>query len=352
MKHLGILTALSAALVATSGTALADNNFSLHLEPGVAIPLSAPQSNIYDPGLALGVKGMFTLTPNFAIGPSVSGMYLPRQVDNGQNAGVLWQFGGSARLQGDRRITNRNPITSLFNPWIDVDVMGASTGDLVLPAFDVGVGAELPFDQNHIAWVGPFVRFTHVFETSNTSDNALLDTRDVNIIQGGLSFSFDTPTRPRVRNVEHVVTLVEHVQSLTPCPHCDVPVLVVPVDKLDLTEKVYFDFNSARLRWESRDKLDALVKVLNAHPKLEILVEGNASSDGQKAHNVQLSADRAVAVREYLVAHGVESSRLLGLVHGISHPVATNATEEGRERNRRVEFEIRVTSVDPQTQGK
>jgi outer membrane protein OmpA-like peptidoglycan-associated protein len=350
MKHLGILTALSAALVATSGTALADNDFSLHLEPGVAVPLSAPQSNIYGPGLALGAKAMFTLDPHFSIGPSTSAMYLPRAVDNGQNAGVLWQLGGSARLQGDRRATNRSPFFSSVNPWVDVDVTAAMTGDLFLPAVDVGVGTEFPLDRNHIAWMGPFVRFTHVFETSNQSDNASLDTRDVNVLQLGLSVSFDTPTRPRVRNVEHVVTLVEHVQ--TPCPHCDVPVLVVPADKLDLTEKVYFDFDSARLRWESRDKLDALVKVLNAHPKLEILVEGNASSDGQKAHNVQLSADRAVAVREYLVAHGVESSRLLGLVHGTSHPVATNATKEGRERNRRVEFEVRITSVDPQTQGK
>jgi outer membrane protein OmpA-like peptidoglycan-associated protein len=350
MKHLGILTALSTAIVAVSGTALADNDFSLHLEPGVAIPLSAPQSNLYDPGLALGAKGMFTLTPNFSIGPSVSAVYLPRQVDNGQNAGVLWQFGGSARLQGDRRVTNRNPITSLFNPWIDVDVTAAVTGDLVLPAFDVGVGAELPFDRNHIAWVGPFVRFTHVFETSNTSDNALLNTRDVNIIQMGLSFSFDTPTTPRTRNVTQVVTVVEH--DVVPCPHCNV-VVSPPVDKLDLSERVYFDFDSATLRWESRDKLDSLVKVINAHPNLDILIEGNASSDGQKKHNVQLSAERAAVVRDYLATHGVvDQGRLLGLVHGVNHPAAPNSTKEGRERNRRVEFEFQLTSVERQAQGK
>ncbi len=347
MKHLGILTALSAALVATSGTALADNDFSLHLEPGVVIPLSAPQSNIYGPGLVLGAKAMFTLTPNFSIGPSTSAMYLPRTVDNGQNAGVLWQLGGSARLQGDRRASNRSPVTSLFNPWVDVDVSAASTGDLFLPAIDVGVGAEFPLDQNHIAWMGPFVRFTHVFETSNQSDNALLDTRDVNMLQLGVSVSFDTPTHPRTRNIARVVTVVEH--DVAPCPHCDVPVLVVPTDKLDLSEKVYFDFNSAHLRWESNDKLDALVKTLNAHPALKIHVQGNASSDGQLAHNQQLAVSRAVAVTTYLISHGVDAKRLETNPMGVSNPIASNSSKEGRERNRRVEFVVQFTSVE---QGK
>src|SRR5208337_3177586 len=160
-KHRGILAGLITALAAVSSTASADNSFSLHLEPGVAIPLNAPQSNLYDPGVVLGAKGMFAVDPHLSLGPSVSALYLPRVVDNGQNAGVLWQVGGSARLQGDRRATNRSPFFSAVNPWVDVDLSLAATGDLLRPAFDVGLGAELPLDQNHIAWMGPFVRLTH-----------------------------------------------------------------------------------------------------------------------------------------------------------------------------------------------
>src|SRR5579864_5514118 len=105
-RLLSIAAALAIAITAFSGTAKADNTFSLHLEPGVVVPLTSPQSDIYDPGLVLGVKPMFALTPNLSVGHSLSTMYLPRAVDNGQNAGTLWQFGGSARLQTDRRASN------------------------------------------------------------------------------------------------------------------------------------------------------------------------------------------------------------------------------------------------------
>jgi outer membrane protein OmpA-like peptidoglycan-associated protein len=349
-RHFSILAALSTALMTTiAGTASADNSFSLHLEPGVAVPLSSPQSGIYSPGLALGAKGMFALTPNFAVGPSVSTMYLPRSTDNGQNAGVLWQFGGSARLQTDRRTSYHNRFLGDFSPWVDVDLMAADTGGLVLPAADLGLGGEMPLDQNHIFWLGPFVRYTHVFQTAdNTNENAFgnveLNRSDVNILQVGLSFSFDAPTTPRVKT--HNVNTVSFVAVHDDDKPCPAPVATKEVDQLNLTEKVYFDFDSANLRWESRDKLDAVVKQLQAHPKLAMRVDGHASADGQKAHNVALSARRTESVRQYLINHGVDATRLVGSPMGIDHPTAPNTTQEGRERNRRVEFVVNFHSVD------
>lgn len=345
-RHFSILAAMSAALVMTVATsAFADNNFSLHLEPGVVIPLNAPQSNIYAPGLGLGAKGMFALTPNFAIGPSVSTIYLPRSEDNGQNAGVLWQFGGSARLQIDRRNTYHSRIFNNFSPWVDLDLMAADTGGLVLPAFDVGLGGELPLDQNHVFWFGPFVRWTHVFQTSESTNMAFLNRNDPNLLQVGLSFSFDAPTTPKVVRGHSYETVVVAKVHDAPCP---VPVAVATdrVDQLNLTQKVYFDFDSATLRWESRDKLDVVVKQLQEHPKLAIRVDGHASADGQKVHNEVLSAHRTVAVKQYLVDHGVAASRLVGAPMGVDHPAAPNTTQEGRERNRRVEFVVTFSSVE------
>lgn len=349
-RHFSILAALSTALMTTiAGTASADNSFSLHLEPGVAVPLSSPQSGIYSPGLALGAKGMFALTPNFAVGPSVSTMYLPRSTDNGQNAGVLWQFGGSARLQTDRRTSYHNQFLGDFSPWVDVDLMAADTGGLVLPAGDVGIGGEMPLDQNHIFWLGPFVRYTHVFQTAdNTNENAFgnieLNRSDVNLLQVGLSFSFDAPTTPRVKT--HNVNTVSFVDVHDDDKPCPTPVATKEVDQLNLIEKVYFDFDKATLRWESRDKLDVVVKQFQAHPKLAMKVEGHASSEGQLAHNEVLSAQRTVAVKQYLVDHGVDAARLVGAPMGIAHPSAPNTTKEGRERNRRVEFVVTFSSVD------
>jgi outer membrane protein OmpA-like peptidoglycan-associated protein len=346
-KLLSIIGALAVSLTVFAGTARADNSFQLHLEPGIAQPLTAPQSDIYQTGMVLGAKGMFAVRPYLTVGPSISAMYLPRAIDNGQNAGTIWQFAGSVRLQTDRRTSNRDPLFHYFNPWIDMDLGAAQTGNLTRPVWDLGVGAETPLDQNHIVWMGPFVRFTHIFQTSDTQDTSLLDPRDVNILQVGMSFSFDTPTHRKV--VTEQVVVEKEVK--VPCPPTQVVVLAPPppapkAEKLAITEKVYFDFDKSSLRWESRDKLDAIVAQINAHPSVTLKVEGHASSDGNKLHNVQLSGERTAAVVTYLIKHGVNPSRLTGVALGIDHPAAPNSSKEGRERNRRVEFVVTFTSVD------
>jgi outer membrane protein OmpA-like peptidoglycan-associated protein len=341
-KHLLIIAGLIGAFVAFSGTAKADNSFSLHLEPGLVQPLTVPQSNIYSTGGVLTVKPMFTLLPYLTIGPSVSAMYLPRQTDNGQNAGVVWQFDGSLRLQGDRRSNAK--FWKSINPWIDMDLGVGQTGDLTRPVWDIGVGAEVPLDQNHIAWFGPFLRYTHLFNTSDVDNGKLLDPRDVNFLQVGVSVSFDTPTHRRVERVETERLVVK--REVVTSPPVRTVKLVLQPEKLDLTEKVYFDFDKSTLRWESNDKLDAVVAQLNAHPNLKIKVEGHASSDGNKQHNIKLSGERTSAVVAYLVRHGVSASRLEGVALGIDQPAAPNTTQEGRERNRRVEFTVSFISFD------
>ena len=346
-KHLCILATLGLAFTAFSGTAKADNSFSLHLEPGLAQPITTPQSSIYTTGLVLGAKGMFALDPHVSVGPSVSTLYLPRSLDNGLNAGTLWQFGGSVRLQTARGNTNTWTAESKLNHWIDRDAMLANTGNLQRPAFDIGIGAETPLDQNHIFWFGPFLRYTHVFQTSGTQDALTLDTRDINILQAGLSFSFDAPTHPKTERVETVrtVTKPELVIMVPPCPPQMEAVAQPPV-VTNLSTVVYFDHDSSVLRWESRDKLDAVVKQINASNTKTFKVEGHASADGQLLHNNVLATKRAMAVVDYLVAHGVELKRLQVASFGVSVPAAPNTSKEGRERNRRTEVTVTFTSVN------
>ena len=345
-KQLGILLGFIGSFAAFSSAAYADNSFSLHLEGGATIPLTNPQRNLYSVGPSLEVKPMFALTPNLSIGPVASAVYLPRSTDNGQNAGTLWQVGGSARLQGDRRTSNTS-WTSDVNPWVDVDVAAALTGNLVLPAVDVGVGAEVPLDKNHIAWLGPFVRYSHVFQTSNSEGGVSLNTSDVNMLTVGLSLSFDTPTHPKTKTVTQTVEHVVH--EVVTVPATTVVAKVTPVvTTVDLSEKVYFEANSSVLRWESKDKLDRVAQTLTAHPTVAVTIEGNASSDGPLARNLQLATERAKVVHDYLVAHGMVESRLTTVSNGVSHPAASNTTKEGRERNRRVDFEVRVAPVTSQ----
>ncbi|PRP66434.1 OmpA family protein [Nonlabens agnitus] len=103
---------------------------------------------------------------------------------------------------------------------------------------------------------------------------------------------------------------------------------------------VRFATNQATLNASSKATLDKLVNVMNDYPGTEILVSGHTDSQGEAAYNMDLSKRRAFAVRDYLVADGIASSRMAVTYSGETNPVATNDTAEGRAQNRRVEIGI------------
>jgi outer membrane protein OmpA-like peptidoglycan-associated protein len=103
---------------------------------------------------------------------------------------------------------------------------------------------------------------------------------------------------------------------------------------------IFFEFNSAQLRPEASQLLDKVSAAL-ASGELETFrfsIEGHTDSIGSPGYNASLSAERAAAVQNYLLAKGVPRSRLGTIGHGAAAPVASNDTEEGRQRNRRVEI--------------
>jgi len=104
-------------------------------------------------------------------------------------------------------------------------------------------------------------------------------------------------------------------------------------------EGVHFELDSATLDPDSRHILDEVATSLLAWPEVRVEVGGYTDSSGNDAYNLDLSRRRAEAVRDYLVARGVSSSRLEAHGYGESDPIADNATAEGRARNRRVELE-------------
>jgi outer membrane protein OmpA-like peptidoglycan-associated protein len=103
---------------------------------------------------------------------------------------------------------------------------------------------------------------------------------------------------------------------------------------------IFFDFNKATLRPESISELRHMIRFMQDYPKLKIEISGHTDSLGTEEINRKLSQDRAEAVREYLVSHGVHTTRITARGYGASKPVAPNDTEEGRQRNRRTEFRI------------
>lgn len=104
---------------------------------------------------------------------------------------------------------------------------------------------------------------------------------------------------------------------------------------------ILFDTNSASLAPGGYDRLRSLAQTMSQYPKQRVIVKGHTDSQGDDRYNQKLSEERADTVRNYLVAEGIPATRISAIGFGSKMPIATNATAEGRQQNRRVEIEIR-----------
>jgi outer membrane protein OmpA-like peptidoglycan-associated protein len=112
-------------------------------------------------------------------------------------------------------------------------------------------------------------------------------------------------------------------------------------DQIVLDGKIQFDYNSATIKPESHGLLDDVVGILTDNPDIELLdIVGHTSSEGSDSVNLKLSKERAASVMQYLVDKGIDAARLKSQGKGEKEPIADNETDEGKEKNRRVEFNI------------
>ena len=115
----------------------------------------------------------------------------------------------------------------------------------------------------------------------------------------------------------------------------------VKQDQIVIHEKIQFETNKASIKPESGSLLEEITNVIKQNPQIKRLsIEGHTDSTGADKHNQKLSEQRAEAVRDHLVQHGVEAERLSSRGWGESKPIGDNSTAIGREENRRVEFVI------------
>jgi len=110
-----------------------------------------------------------------------------------------------------------------------------------------------------------------------------------------------------------------------------------PKEKIVL-RGVNFDFNKATIRPDAKVILDEAAAILKRNPDARVNVDGYTDSIGTKEYNQKLSERRAAAVADYLGNTGVDRSHLTARGFGMSNPVDTNKTKEGRAKNRRVEL--------------
>ena len=350
-------------------------DLGLRLEPGFAVPLSEPQSSRFDFGGSMTLKGYVGVGRYFDASLGFSFVRLNGGTRPAGQAGEAWSDSLGVRF---KRPHDASPDGGWFfaaSPWVDLDGLYVRTGGLDRFGFTAGAGVSFPLDKPRNFWVGPFVRYMQIVQDPHVG----FDDRDASLLMAGISFEIgSSPLRRRrpMTDTKAASAADYHIgeadcpepSTLSDrdgdglldgsdlCPDVAGTVenhgcrtykrVVVKPDKLELTEKIMFESDRATIDAQSFPLLDDVVQALQDNKSFRVRIEGHADSSGPDGHNQTLSNDRAAAVLAYLESHGVAKDRLTSKGFSSSEPAVSNATPEGRETNRRVEFVINLTILD------
>ncbi len=335
---------------------------SLKLEPGLALALTDPQSRDTELGMGHTLKVLIGLNRYLSVGPSLAFTRLPA-TEPMTDSGTSWTFGAGGRLMRPHDASGYYGIA----PWIDADLMYVRTGDLDRPGFAAGAGASMPLDDMRKFWIGPFVRYSQIIQ----GERAGYDNRDAKMLTFGIGLEITSglerkrhfvaevvtppadpiaPPPPSDRDGDTVIDTSDNCPDVAGlvenggCPPYEK--VIVKREKLEVKEKIAFLWDSAKIEESSYSALNEVVRALQDNRGFKVQIDGHASSDGNDAHNQTLSRQRADAVLDFLVSHGVAKERLIAKGFSSSVPTGTNTTAAGRESNRRVEFIVEFIIVN------
>jgi OOP family OmpA-OmpF porin len=179
-------------------------------------------------------------------------------------------------------------------------------------------------------------------------DDAVGNRGDVDMLSVALTYKFGRPTAvapapapaPMPEPAPPVAAPIVPVPPATPAP-APVPVS----EKVTIAAEALFDFDKAVVKPEGRAALDGLLEQLRGMNTEVMIAVGHTDSVGSNAYNQRLSLRRADAVKAYLVSKGLDPARLYTEGKGETQPLSSNATAEGRSKNRRVNIEVVGTRV-------
>jgi len=146
------------------------------------------------------------------------------------------------------------------------------------------------------------------------------------LVQGGFQHALSIPGQEKA--IEQAVT--PQLQSFAPSPVTD--------NAVPKTETVFFEFDHSSLQVSELDKLNKFLHQIDSPGLMHVRVEGHTDSEGSVKYNNKLSIRRAKAVRDYLVQHGIQPSKISIKGFGKGLPLDPNNSKAQRSRNRRAEI--------------
>jgi outer membrane protein OmpA-like peptidoglycan-associated protein len=344
-------------------------DLDVKIEPGVGLSLGAPQKDRFNLGGAATVKGLVGSEGGwFNVSAGLTFLALPAQSGyESSSVGTAWAPSLGLRVQlpreSDHMRMQKPHVHESWGgakPWMDGDFMYVRTGGLDRAGFAAAVGLAYPVGESRQFQIGPFVRYFQILQ----GNRAGYDTRDANSLIVGVSLETGT----RIQRQQYVPPAAATAMTVAgpavnldrdgdgvpndvdacpdmpgPASNAGCPVyekVVVKPDMLELREKIQFAWNQALIDPVSYPALDEVAKALQDNKGFRISIEGHASSEGTDDHNHSLSSKRAEAVLEYIAGKGVSRDRLVSEGFSSSRPIESNATESGREANRRVDFVV------------
>jgi outer membrane protein OmpA-like peptidoglycan-associated protein len=120
----------------------------------------------------------------------------------------------------------------------------------------------------------------------------------------------------------------------------NVPLQPIKVGETVILKNIFFDTDKYDLKEESRSELARLIQLLKGNAGIHIEISGHTDNQGSDDHKLVLSRNRAKAVYDYLILNGISNARLSYSGFGLTRPIDTNDTEQGRANNRRTEFKV------------
>lgn len=354
LATLACLPALSASTPAYAASP------TLQAELGPAVWLDNPQANRFTPGGYLAVRPGVALGRVLSLQASYALLLAPA-------AGDLSGFGVAHFIEGGVRLrplaTLQPESVSLGGLWADFNLGYVRTGDLDRFGFDAGLGYG--FQVAPTFALGPAVRYVQIVQPDRLVG---VDPNDGQLLTFGVNLSFGGrgDVAEEAEDDEPVATGRTQPGRRAPpaatCPDRDHDAVcdaddrcptqggstltagcpVDPCTGAPLVMLVQFPYDSSALPVPTaRDSepmdpvLDAVARAISLDPTCRVCIVGNASEEGAASYNKELSADRANAVKGYLVARGLDGSRLPTRALGESCQVKPETT---LALNRRVEF--------------